>query len=217
MGAISGETWAGFLLASAALIAAPGPNVALILAVASARGFGAGLRTVAGTTAAQGVQIAAAAFGMAWLAEAWGAGFEILRWIGAAWLVRLGVGLWREAGRPVAETAARGRRGRAREAGRGFVVGLANPKSLAFHAAFLPQFADASAPMGPQLAALGAAFVAVAFALDLGWAGLGAGLGAGLSSAGGRLSGPAARAWMARGAGAALIGGAVWLALGRRA
>ena len=68
---------------------------------------------------------------------------------------------------------------------------------------------DAAAPAGPQLALLGAVSLVVALVLDSGWACLGA--------AGGRGLGAGARAWMARGSAAALVGGAAWLAFGRRA
>ncbi|WP_339948684.1 LysE family translocator [uncultured Albimonas sp.] len=197
---------AGFVAVAALSIAVPGPNVALILAVSAREGLRAGLAAALGTTLAHAGQIALVVFGLAWIAQAWGAAFEVLRWIGVAWLLWLGAGLWREARRPPVRDPRQTAR---RAARRGLLVGLANPKSLAFHAAFLPQFVEASAPAGPQLAALGAIYLCVALALDSGWACLG--------SAGGRGAGPAARAWMARGGAAALIGGAAWLAFGRRA
>ncbi|MDF2232091.1 LysE family translocator [Albimonas sp. CAU 1670] len=202
---IEPATLAAFVAVSALGIVVPGPNVALILAVSARDGLRAGLAAVAGTTVAHAGQIALVAFGLAWIAQAWGAAFEVLRWIGVAWLVWIGVGMWREARRPGVQDP---RRAAAVAARRGLLVGLANPKSLAFHAAFLPQFVDAAAPAGPQLALLGATYLLVAGALDSGWACLGA--------AGRRGAGPAARAWMARGSGAALIGGAAWLAFARR-
>ncbi|MGR3783836.1 MAG: LysE family translocator [Albimonas sp.] len=197
---------AGFVAVSALSIAVPGPNVALILALSAREGLRAGLAAAAGTTLAHAGQIALVVFGLAWIAQAWGAAFEALRWLGVAWLLWLAVGLWREARGPAAEAPSRAA---LRAARRGLLTGLANPKSLAFHAAFLPQFVDAAAPAGPQLALLGAVYLVVALVLDSGWACLGA--------AGGRGLGARARAWMARGSAAALVGGAAWLAFGRRA
>ena len=87
--------------------------------------------------------------------------FTVLRWFGAAYLVFLGVKLWRapvhtEETRPVPAVAPR------RMLAHAFAVTALNPKSLVFFVAFLPQFLDAHAPMLPQLAICEATFVVLA-------------------------------------------------------
>ena len=84
---------------------------------------------------------------------------------------------------------------------------MTNPKTLAFYAAFLPQFLDPAAPLGRQMAILGATFVATALIIDSGWALLA-----------GRARRVLSRFGRARNrlTGAVLSGAAVGLALARR-
>jgi threonine/homoserine/homoserine lactone efflux protein len=150
---------------------------------------------VALTVAALGVT---AVFGA--LAEAFGT----LRWLGVAYLVWLGIRAWREPASDLSETRAAPP---SKTFGRGFFVSLTNPKTLAFYAAFLPQFLDPAKPLGPQMAILSVTFVAVALIIDSGWALLAA-----------RARGGVARFGRLRNrlTGAALIGAALGLALARR-
>ncbi|MCG8441936.1 MAG: LysE family transporter, partial [Caulobacterales bacterium] len=83
-----------------------------------------------------------------------------------------------------------------------------NPKTLVFHAAFLPQFVDPAAAAAPQLMLLGATFLALALVLDTGWALFAGFLGAVVRR-------PSSRAWMERVGGLTMIGGGAWLALKR--
>ena len=69
------------------------------------------MAAAAGTTLAHAGQIALVVFGLAWIAQAWGAAFEALRWLGVAWLLWLAVGLWREARGPAAEAPSRAAEG----------------------------------------------------------------------------------------------------------
>ncbi len=146
---MNAELYLAFLAVSFVIIIVPGPNVTLILATAATRGIRAGLMTVAGTTAAQVLQVIAVAIGLVWLVSVYGSLFDFLRYVGAAYLVYLGIQAWRTAGvqLPDADTARKDVR-------KGFFVGLANPKSLAFFAAFFPQFIDTSLPNGFQFAVL---------------------------------------------------------------
>ncbi len=182
---------AAFIGVTALLMLIPGPNVALIVANSLTFGVRAGLLTVAslGVTALLGA-----------LAEA----FEILRWLGAAYLVWLAIRAWRAPADDLSETRAVSP---GKTFGRGFLVSLTNPKTLAFYAAFLPQFLDPAAPLGPQMAILSLTFVATALVVDGGWAALA-----------GRVRGVLARVGRARNrlTGAVLVGAAVGLALARR-
>jgi threonine/homoserine/homoserine lactone efflux protein len=134
--------------------------------------------------------------------------FDVLRVAGAAYLVWLGVGMWRTAGRGPAAGDAPPPRGRA-HAARGFLVALSNPKTASFFSAFLPQFVDPALPAEFQLAALWAAAVALAALFDSCW-GVAAGLGRAWFAA------PARAKLLGRFSAVALVVGGVWLALVRR-
>jgi threonine/homoserine/homoserine lactone efflux protein len=199
------DLFAAFLLITAVLVITPGPIVTLVIATGAREGTRAALTTVVGTTLGNAVLLAAIAFGLSWVVRNAAMLFEILRWIGAAYLVWLGIQAWRHAGETGAAAQPRGHL----RVWRGFAVALSNPKSIAFFTAFLPQFVDPALPVEPQLALMCAVSVVLAAFTNSAWA-LAAGLG---------------RAWfmhswraklLGRLSGAALIGGGVWLSLARR-
>jgi homoserine/homoserine lactone efflux protein len=199
------ELFAAFLLITAILVVTPGPIVTLIIATGASRGIRTALITVAGTTLGNALLLAAIACGLSWVLNNAATLFEILRFIGAAYLVWLGIQAWRNAGGDGAVPPPRGRV----HFWRGVAVALSNPKTIAFFTAFLPQFVDPSLPAAPQLAVMCVVSVLLAVITDSGWA-VAAGLG---------------RAWfmtswrarlLGRLSGLALIGGGVWLSLSRR-
>jgi homoserine/homoserine lactone efflux protein len=199
------ELFAAFLLITFVLVITPGPIVTLVIATGASQGIRAALTTVAGTTLGNAILLAAIAFGLSWVLNNAAALFEVLRWVGAAYLIWLGIQAWRSAGRNGGVPPPR----RHVHLWRGFVVALLNPKTIAFFTAFLPQFVDPSLPAGRQLAVMCGVSVVLAVFTDCGWA-VAAGLG---------------RAWfmtawraklLNRLSGAALIGGGIWLSLARR-
>jgi threonine/homoserine/homoserine lactone efflux protein len=128
-----------------------------------------------------------------------------MRFVGAAYLIWLGIQAWRHAGAPASVEASPGHV----DIWRGFVVALLNPKTIAFFTAFLPQFVDPALPVERQLFVMCAVTVVVAGLMDAAW-GIAAGFG---------------RAWflnswratlLGRLSGVALIGGGIWLSLARR-
>jgi homoserine/homoserine lactone efflux protein len=135
------ELYLLFVLASALLVATPGPNVALVVGTSLRYGARTGLLTVAGVNLGLVLQLAAVAAGLTWIVDLFARHFDLIRYIGAAYLALLG--LQQLFARPKAEEAAapvmRGEHALAR----GFAVAFANPKTLIFHAAFLPQFLGA--------------------------------------------------------------------------
>jgi homoserine/homoserine lactone efflux protein len=199
------ELFVAFLLITAVLVITPGPIVTLVIATGAREGMRAALTTVVGTTLGNALLLAAIAFGLSWVVRNAATLFEILRWIGAAYLIWLGIQAWRHAGESGAASLPRGHV----HVWRGFAVALSNPKTIAFFTAFLPQFVDPALPVEPQLAVMCAISVVLAAFTDSGWA-VAAGLG---------------RAWfmhswraklLGRLSGVALIGGGVWLSLARR-
>lgn len=195
--------FAAFVAITVVLLLTPGPIVTLVISTAATRGVRAGLVTVAGTTTGNALLLAAIALGLSWVLGHAVALFEALRWLGAAYLVWLGVQAWRRAGGP--QSAAPAGRVHFR---RGLLVALSNPKTIAFFSAFLPQFLDPHLPAWRQLAVMCAVTVLLAALSDSCWA-VASGLG---------------RAWfihpgrqriLGRAAGVTLIGGAIWLSLAR--
>ncbi len=116
-----------FVLATVVLLLIPGPNVALIVANSVAYGSRYGLLTVAGTSSAVVLQLALTGFGMTEALGTLGHWFEWLRWIGAAYLVWLGVQQWRAVPVDLTQTAPQPRSARA-IFGRAVLVSLTNRK-----------------------------------------------------------------------------------------
>jgi threonine/homoserine/homoserine lactone efflux protein len=198
------ELFTAFLLITLVLMLIPGPIVTLVVATSARQGLRAGLVTVAGTSCGSAAVLTVIALGLSWIlghALAW---FEMLRWVGAAYLVWLGIQAWRGAGRR--EPAPPDDR---IHFGRGFLVALSNPKTIAFFTAFLPQFVDPGLPAARQLAVMCAVSVLLASVTDSGWAIL-AGLGRAWFMK------PARNKLLGRLSGLTLIGGGIWLSLARR-
>ena len=161
-----------FALVAFALIVIPGPSVLFVIGPSLALGKRSALETVLGNAAGQYVQLTAVALGVGAIVQRSVAIFTAVKLVGAAYLVYLGVRAIRnrrslatmlDSDRPVPS-----RRRILRE---GFLVGVTNPKSLAFFVAVLPQFVDPSAgPVFVQLMLLGLVWVAVAIASDSTWA-----------------------------------------------
>ena len=199
------QLFTAFLLITIVLIVMPGPIVTLVISTGATRGVRAALTTVAGTTLGNAILLAAIALGLNWVHAHADLLFNALRWTGAAYLVWLGVQMWRHAGE---ESERLKESGRARFA-RGLIVALSNPKTIIFFTAFLPQFIDSRLPAGPQLAAMCVASVLIAGASDCAWA-----IAAGMGRA--WFMKPARVKLLGRLSGTVLIGGGLWLSLARR-
>ena len=198
------QLFTAFLLITLVLFLIPGPIVTLVIATTVNKGLRAGLVTVAGTSCGTAVLLAVIAFGLSWILNHALQWFEMLRWVGAVYLIWLGIQAWRGAGRgapaPPSDRV---------QFGRGFLVALSNPKTIAFFTAFLPQFVDPSLPAAPQLALMCVVSVLLGALSDSGWAIL-AGFG--------RIwfMKPARSKLLGRLSGLTLIGGGIWLSLSRR-
>ncbi|MEX0316550.1 MAG: LysE family translocator [Ruegeria sp.] len=156
------------IVATAVLVAIPGPNVALIIANTLAHGFRFGAITVLGTTLGIALQLALVVVGLGALLHLAAGAFLWLKWVGVAYLFYLGVTAWRQGARDMPEVAASGRPVRL-VFWQGLGMALINPKTLLFSAAFLPQFVPVSAgSQGLVLAAL--IHLVVIFGSDLCWA-----------------------------------------------
>ena len=170
------EHLVAFVLACVVLVLIPGPTVIFVVSRALALGRRSALSSVTGNSTGSAVLVLLVAFGLGSVVERSLLVFTVIKLVGAAYLVYLGVRTYRERGRladalRVAVPVGAGR-GVYRQ---GVLVGLTNPKALVFYAAVLPQFVDphtGGVPM--QMAVLGLAFVLIAMLLDGLW-GLAAG------------------------------------------
>jgi threonine/homoserine/homoserine lactone efflux protein len=162
------HVYLAFVVATAIMIALPGPSVLLTVAHSISFGWKPALSTVAGETMGIAVQLAVAAIGLTSLLNAVAEAFEWLRWAGAAYLVYLGIKQWRSAGEPLAlDTRSVSKTNLLVQ---GLVITIPNPKSLIFIAAFLPQFIDAARPIGVQFAVIVPTFLVITFTVTSVWA-----------------------------------------------
>lgn len=167
-----------FLLTAFVVVVIPGPSVVFVVSRALVLGRSGALATVAGNALGEYAQVMAVAFGVGVVVERSIVVFTVVKLCGAAYLVYLGVQAIRrrkQLGGLFGAAAVRG--GRLRALREGFFVGAANPKSIVFFAAILPQFAaPAAGSLTLQLLTLGGVFLAVAvisdgiWALAAGWA-----------------------------------------------
>ena len=195
----------GFVLATSLLILLPGPNVALIVANSVAYGSRYGLLTVLGTVSASALQLLLTAAGMTAILGSLVHWFDWVRWIGAAYLLYLGLRQWRAPATDLTAVRAQPKSVRVIML-RAFLVSLTNPKTLLFYGAFLPQFINPHAALAPQFALLAPTYLVVALLLDSAWA-MAASRARGLLASRGRLRN--------RLSGGMLMGAGVGLALAR--
>jgi threonine/homoserine/homoserine lactone efflux protein len=150
----------------------PGPTILLVLSYALGRGWRVAAPVATGVALGDLTAMTLSMLGVGALLAQSAALFTALKWIGAAYLIWLGVRLW-QAGATL-ETEARSD---AAPGGRmithAWLVTTLNPKSLIFFIAFLPQFLDPARPFWPQIAVLEATFVTLAFANAFAYAALG--------------------------------------------
>ncbi len=175
------ETWLAFAAASFVVLAIPGPTVMVVVGYALGEGRRAALGTVGGVLLGDLLAITLCALGLGALLAASATAFTLFKWAGAAYLVWLGVKLWRAPVDP--QAVERAASGGGRRAVHGFVVTALNPKSLAFFVAFLPQFMTAGEAVLPQLAVLAPTWVLAAAVTNGGYALLAGGIRTRLRSA----------------------------------
>ena len=159
-----------FIGAALLLLVVPGPSVLYIVTQSVSHGRRAGIASVAGITTGTLVHIAAATVGLSALLASSAVAFDVVKYLGAAYLIVVGVrrlaGLERQDG-----AHGRGTRDLRRLYRQGIVVNTLNPKTALFFLAFLPQFVDPSRGAAwLQILALGLLFAALGFCSDGVWA-----------------------------------------------
>lgn len=197
--------YAAFLVACVVIIMVPGPTVTLIVANSIRHGTRAGLASAAGGQVGMAIVFAVVGVGLASVIAGMGHWFELVRLAGAAYLVWMGVHMFRAKGALNPDGTVRRPRG-----GfflQGLLVALSNPKALIFFGAFLPQFLNPAGNAALQLALMGATALTIGSLSDVAYA-FAAGRAGHMLSAG-RIK------LLSRIGGGFLMGGGVWLALSR--
>lgn len=203
--------WLAFVAASTALLLIPGPTVLLVLSYALSKGREVAVASALGVALGDLIAMSASLAGLGALVMASATLFVALKWVGALYLIWLGIKLWRSAATATGleqlvdadEVHAGG------VFGHTAVVTALNPKSIAFFIAFVPQFIRPSEALAPQFAILIATFVGLAALNALAYAVLADRLRRWIAR-------PAAIAALTRTGGAALIGMGLATALLRR-
>ena len=145
------NTWLVYLLAAIGLSLSPGPNGLLALTHGALHGRRQTLHTIAGGALGFVALIALSMFGIGALLQASVGWLTVLKWLGGAYLVWLGVQKWRSAAAPLTAPAAAGRNLLLQ----GLLVNLGNPKAIVFMVALLPQFIDPDRSQWMQMAVMG--------------------------------------------------------------
>ncbi|QPH53298.1 LysE family translocator [Pontivivens ytuae] len=203
---MSFEIWLAFAIASAVLVAIPGPTVVMVVSYAMGQGRKAALSVVPGVALGDLVAMVVSLAGAGAVLAASATAFTVLKLCGAAYLVWLGISMWRTAPQRLEAAPVRG--GRVfRDT---FIVTVLNPKGIVFFIAFVPQFIDPALPLLPQTTILVTTFVVLGALNAFLWA-----VAAGTMRD--RLAGPRAQQIIARVGGSFLILAGAVTALTRRA
>jgi threonine/homoserine/homoserine lactone efflux protein len=159
-----------FVGAALMLLVVPGPSVLYIVTQSVSHGRRAGIASVAGITTGTLVHIAAATVGLSALLASSAVAFDVVKYLGAAYLIVIGVRRLAGLERAPAERT-RGARNLGRLYRQGIVVNTLNPKTALFFLAFLPQFVDPSRGVAwVQILLLGLLFATLGFLSDGTWA-----------------------------------------------
>jgi threonine/homoserine/homoserine lactone efflux protein len=163
------ETWLAFTAAASILLIIPGPTILLVVSYALGQGWRTALPMAVGVALGDFTAMTLSMLGIGALLLASATVFTALKWAGAAYLVYLGIKLFRAGGTLKAEPRTT-RSSAAKMAAHAWLVTALNPKSLTFFIAFLPQFLDSHADFWTQMLILESTFLALAFTNAFGFA-----------------------------------------------
>jgi threonine/homoserine/homoserine lactone efflux protein len=159
---VSLEIWIAFVLAAEIVLIVPGPTIILVVSQAIVHGRRSVLPLVAGVTLGDFTAMTLSLLGLGAILASSAALFSVMKWIGAGYLIYLGIKLWRtqpENHEISLSAPTSSNRSLFKSA---FIVTALNPKSIAFFVAFLPQFISPRSDTFPQLLVLGSTFLFLA-------------------------------------------------------
>lgn len=163
------EAWAAFAAATAVLLVIPGPTILLVISYALGQGWRTAFPIAVGVALGDFTAMTLSMLGVGALLATSAMVFTALKWIGAAYLVWLGIKLFRAGGsldaKPREDSAPAWKM-----LGHAWLVTALNPKSITFFVAFLPQFLDTKGDFWTQMLIFEATFISLAFANAMGYA-----------------------------------------------
>ncbi len=166
------ETWLAFTLATIIILMIPGPTILLVVSYALGYGRKTAVSTATGVALGDFTAMTASMLGLGALLATSADIFMFLRWVGGAYLIYLGIKLWRAPliDGPIGDNDNLPERAPLRVMAHAFVVTALNPKSIVFFVAFAPQFLNAESAFLPQMVTMEATFVVLAAINALGYA-----------------------------------------------
>ena len=160
------STWLLLFATSLGVSLTPGPNALLVLTHGAMHGTKRALFTIAGGLVGFVFAIGLCLFGIAALVQASVHWLTVLKWVGGAYLVWIGIGLWRS---PPLAVAGAGDRSSTKGSilfRQGLFSALSNPKALLLFSAFLPQFIDPQRSMAMQFFTVTATYLVAEFVVE---------------------------------------------------
>jgi homoserine/homoserine lactone efflux protein len=206
-------TWLPFFLATVAISLSPGPGAIAAMGAGLNHGVARGQRIAFGLALGVWTQLLVVGVGLGALLSTSGTAFAIVKWLGVAYLIYLGVQQWRASAQPLVtadEPAAAAAVTARALVLRGWMVNALNPKGTVFLLAVMPQFLDLGRPLLPQYAAIAATFGLVEFSVMSGYVALAARVL-------GLLRSPRQLRWMNRSFGGLFVAAGLFLATFKRA
>jgi len=161
------HTWLLYFLAALGLSLSPGPNSLLALTHGALHGRRMALYTLSGGAAGFIIIIALSMFGIGALLRASLVWLTVLKWVGGAYLVWLGIQVWRSPPISVRQNNGAGDAQPRTLFRQGFLAAVTNPKGILFFAAFLPQFVDPHRSLATQFIVMAATFAVIEFVTEL--------------------------------------------------
>ena len=160
------QTWSLYALAAIGLSLTPGPNGLLALTHGALHGTKKTLATIAGGSLGFGLIIGLSMFGIGALLTKWVGLLVIMKWLGGAYLVWLGIQLIRS--EPINISRSKNTdNGRFRTLfGQGLISAVSNPKGILFFVAFLPQFVNPRESLFTQFLLMAMTFIVIEFAYE---------------------------------------------------
>ena len=155
------HTWLIYLVAAVGLSLTPGPNSLLALTNGALHGHRRTLWTVAGGALGFVAVIALSMLGIGALLQTSASALLVLKWVGGAYLVWLGIQLWRAPPLQLKPSADAPFPRRSQLFRQGLFAAVSNPKALLFYGAFLPQFLDPARSLWLQFAVMAGTFAAI--------------------------------------------------------
>ena len=161
------DSWLIYLLAAVGLSLSPGPNGLLALTHGALHGPRKALYTVVGGALGFIIVIALSMFGIGALLETSLVWLTVMKWVGGAYLIWLGIQVWRSPPIGIEIAASAAPRAGWSMFRQGALSALTNPKGLLFFAAFLPQFIDPARSLVVQFVVMAGTFAVIEIATEL--------------------------------------------------